>query len=93
MFKRSKIPMRFGEKRIFSNAVVKRAIDFEIEDERSAIDLVTERTTIPTPKILRTISHGAVRYIVMDYIEGRNLSQAWPELSEQEQSSVAWTLQ
>ncbi|TDL20817.1 hypothetical protein BD410DRAFT_772225 [Rickenella mellea] len=60
-------------------------------DEVEAINLVSETTTIPIPKILRAFEHGADGYMVMDYVGGA-LLHVWRALRKEDQSSVAETL-
>ncbi|KAJ3889568.1 kinase-like domain-containing protein [Lentinula edodes] len=49
--------------------------------EANALNMVHAQTTIPVPRVRRVIKEEWSFVIVMDYIEGLTLAEAWPNLS------------
>lgn len=54
-----------------------------------------EHTTIPTPNVHMVVADSkeyGLAFVVMDYIHGRRLDHAWPQLSTWSKLRVAWIL-
>ena len=66
-----------------ATTVLKR-VGWSPSAEAAAMRLVSERTCIPVPCVLKTIEDpgDAVGYIFMELIEGEPLGQAWETLDE-----------
>ncbi|EMD37145.1 hypothetical protein CERSUDRAFT_124110 [Gelatoporia subvermispora B] len=60
--------------------------------EANAVNLVSTMTTIPVPRVCRVVKRSWDYLLVMDYIKGRPLSEAWKDLSTWQKLSVAFTL-
>ncbi|KDQ18693.1 hypothetical protein BOTBODRAFT_154660 [Botryobasidium botryosum FD-172 SS1] len=56
------------------------------------MELVRSHTTIPTPHIRRKIDHDGKVIILMEYIEGKQLSECWPSLSFWSRLRIVFTL-
>ncbi|TDL20826.1 hypothetical protein BD410DRAFT_829475 [Rickenella mellea] len=87
----SAAPATFRVKRLFADAEVKLTNRGSIADEASAIQLVTERTKIPIPEILRTVEDRGDGYIIMDY-KGPRLSDVWGSLTKEQRTSIVLIL-
>ncbi|KAG6872235.1 hypothetical protein C0995_011739 [Termitomyces sp. Mi166 len=83
-------------KRLTAKTVLKPGYDpdFDRVDsaEANALNLVFAESTIPVPRVHRVIKFYDEFLIVMDYIPGRTLAEAWPTLSTWQKIGVAWTL-
>jgi hypothetical protein len=67
-----------GVRKISDDTVVKPICDTGVE----ASSFVRVRTTIPIPRVRRTIrDEEGNTLIVMDYIPGERLDRVWPSLS------------
>lgn len=75
-------------------ALDRRVDEPDLSREAMAMRLVWEHTTIPIPRVHRTlrVKKWERVFIVMDFIEGERLDRAWPELSLWSRLRVAWTL-
>lgn len=75
-------------------ALDRRVDEPDLSREALAMRLVWEHTTIPIPRVLRTlpVEKWERAFIVMDFIEGERLDRAWPGLSLWSRLRVAWTL-
>ncbi|ESK89640.1 hypothetical protein Moror_8611 [Moniliophthora roreri MCA 2997] len=61
--------------------------------EAAALALVFKKTTIPVPRLRRTIHVDSPTCIIaMDFVEGKVLSEAWPNLTIMEKIRVACAL-
>ena len=60
--------------------------------EASTIELVRMHTTIPVPRVRRTLSKDGITFVVMDYIPGERLDHIWRSLSLWSKLWVALTL-
>ncbi|KAI6132237.1 kinase-like domain-containing protein [Pisolithus croceorrhizus] len=60
--------------------------------EANAMQLVSEKTSIPVPRVHRVVKGRRDFLIVMDYIEGQTLAQVWPTFSMWRKFFVAFTL-
>ncbi|KAF8875700.1 kinase-like domain-containing protein [Infundibulicybe gibba] len=90
-------PLRGSElKRLTSKLVFKDSED--VKDTTSdtaeglALLLVFQETTIPVPRLRKVVESEIVRYIIMDHIPGRQLSEVWPSLGYMRRIWVAITL-
>ncbi|KAH8110138.1 kinase-like domain-containing protein [Phellopilus nigrolimitatus] len=79
--------------RICADTVVKFGQDLRVPSaEALAIEFVRANTDIPVPRLRRTILHKGLLHMVIDYVEGKLLSEVWPTFSSWERFRVAWTL-
>jgi serine/threonine protein kinase len=76
--------------RITKDTVVKFGTVFP--SEALNMSLIKERTTIPVPDVHFVIQDEGCTYIVMEYIEGRTLAEAWPTLGIWVKLRIVWTL-
>ncbi|EEB97244.1 hypothetical protein MPER_03479 [Moniliophthora perniciosa FA553] len=61
--------------------------------EGTALQLVFDKTTIPVPRLRRTIDiMGFIHLNAMDFVEGKLLSEAWGTLNIMGKIRVAWAL-
>ncbi|KAG6901832.1 hypothetical protein C0995_007403 [Termitomyces sp. Mi166 len=61
--------------------------------EANVLTLLRAETTIPVPRVRRVIRCApGLFWIVMDYIPGQTLAQAWPSLSTWKKIGIAFTL-
>ncbi|KAI0366744.1 hypothetical protein BV20DRAFT_1025768 [Pilatotrama ljubarskyi] len=85
-----------GVVRLTPGTVAKPSKDLEEDppdaSEANALDLAFAKTMIPVPRDRRVINWEGGFLIVMDYIEGPTLAQAWPTLSKWRKLLVAFTL-
>ena len=80
-------------RRIAVDAVMKRFSLTQPEDfEAITMRLVHDSTTIPVPRIRRSLTNQYCRAIVMDYIPGQTLTQCWSSLSIWRRLGIIWTL-
>ena len=80
-------------RRIAVDAVMKRTSLTQPEDfEAITMRLVHDSTTIPVPRIRRSLTNQYCRAIVMDYIPGQTLTQCWSSLSIWRRLGIIWTL-
>ncbi|KAJ3575355.1 hypothetical protein NP233_g1162 [Leucocoprinus birnbaumii] len=82
--------------RLTSNTVAKPSqdLDDDVEDasEANTLNLLFAETTIPVPRVRRVIKRQWDFLVVMDYIPGSTLAQAWPTLSTWQKIRMAFTL-
>jgi serine/threonine protein kinase len=57
--------------------------------EAETMAFITERTTIPIPKVLGTLEHDGKVYIYMERVQGRTMQECLTELKDDELVSVA----
>ena len=55
-------------------------------------EFVRARTTIPIPRVRRTVAKDNEYYLALDYIPGRTLKDSWPTLNLWSKLRVIWTL-
>jgi len=67
--------------RLSSDTVVKRVLGGDCTFEPYTMGLVATQTSIAVPRVRTHFSDGRDRYIVMEYIEGDDVSTIWPKLS------------
>lgn len=80
-------------KKIGDHTIVKGTYVVTPHLEGAAFEFVRMRTTIPIPRIRRTIEdEEGYTFIVMDYIPGERLDHVWPSLSLWSKLWVALTL-
>ncbi len=94
----------YGQMKIYKitdKVVVKRTLGRTFDDavqvphEALAMDFVRKHTSIPVPRVLRTIQTEDAEdelFYVMDFVDGQQLRHVWPTLSIWGKLRVAWTL-
>ncbi|OAL43831.1 kinase-like protein [Pyrenochaeta sp. DS3sAY3a] len=55
---------------------------------RKIIRFIREHTNIPVPKVLNCYKKDGMGYILMDFIEGEMLNNAWPKLSPEAKNTI-----
>ncbi|KAI0366760.1 hypothetical protein BV20DRAFT_971496 [Pilatotrama ljubarskyi] len=82
--------------RLTPGTVVKPSSEMEEDPpdttEANALNLVFAKTTIPVPRARRVIKLSCFSLIVMDYIDGPTLAEAWPTLPIWRKLLIAFTL-
>lgn len=58
--------------------------------EAASLRYVRERTSVPVPEVLESYVHPETGYacIIMEYVEGTTLDEAWPSYSDEEKDGV-----
>ncbi len=87
--------------KITDKVVVKQTLGRTFDDvvqvphEALAMEFVRKNTSIPVPRILRTIHNNGTEgelFYAMDFVDGQQLRHVWPTLSIWGKLRVAWTL-
>lgn len=73
--------------KIDSETVVKLAPDLDM-DEVDNLEFIDSRNIIPVPKLLSAYKKEGCQYIVMEFLEGEKLENAWPKLSVEDRESI-----
>ena len=56
--------------------------------EAESMNFVRERSSIPVPKVLQTYEQEGSGYIIMEFIEGEVLKNAWPKLAQKDRNTI-----
>ncbi|KAJ5236927.1 hypothetical protein N7489_007018 [Penicillium chrysogenum] len=76
--------------RVAKDRLLKYGPSQDIEIEAENMRHVSENTTIPIPHVHETQNHdGGVKSILMDYIEGQTLQDAWFNMTPSQKMSIA----
>jgi len=78
--------------RVGSTATVKLFAPFwegDVRAERAALSLVRDALDVPVPQLVAEGEFEGWPYLVLTWLEGRRLDEAWPELTETERLGVA----
>lgn len=78
--------------RFAKDRILKYGPSEEIELEAENMRYVAENTTIPIPRVHEIQTHDGVKSILMDYIEGQTLQDAWPGMIPSQRMSVTQEL-
>ncbi|CAI7617741.1 unnamed protein product [Penicillium glandicola] len=79
--------------RVAKDRLLKYGPSQDIELEAENMRYIAENTTIPIPHVHETQIHGAgIKSILMDYIEGHTLQDAWFNMTPSQKMSVAQEL-
>jgi hypothetical protein len=73
--------------KVGSNIVAKLAPDLDMTEVES-MTFIRQYTTIPVPKVLNAYEKAGCLYILMEFVEGDMLEQAWPNLSSSQRSVI-----
>lgn len=65
---------------------------FDEPSEALALRLVYEQTTIPVPRVRRVVQGQYEKYIIMDYIPGKQLCKVWSTMETWEKLRIIFTL-
>ncbi|CAG8104885.1 unnamed protein product [Penicillium nalgiovense] len=76
--------------RVAKDRLLKYGPSQDIEVEAENMRYVSENTTIPIPHVHETRNHdGGLKSILMDYIEGQTLQDAWSNMIPSQKMSIA----
>jgi serine/threonine protein kinase len=67
--------------------VVKLGPDLDLVEAES-MKFISEKTSIPVPKVLNTYEKNGMKYIVMEYVKGKNLNNVWESMAPSVRETV-----
>lgn len=69
------------------SVVAKLARNLDLTEAEN-LKFIREHTDIPVPKVLNCYKKDGIGYILMDFIEGEMLNNAWPKLSPEAKNTI-----